>query len=155
MEHLFPARITVLPEAWTSARHPADFEYGQKLFALLYSLATGYWACLSEGLPDQEARKVFGNAYAAKESEGVSSNKGAKRKRTFMLAGEEHVIMKHLKIGVKDSSVESIRVHFEWFADRKKIVIGHCGAHTIQLACSSTSHHRRRRRAGGAGRMKR
>lgn len=72
---------------------------------------------------------TFGSAYAAKESESVSNNKEAARKRTFRFAGEDHMMVKHLKIGVKDSSVESIRVHFEWFADRKLIVIGHCGPH--------------------------
>jgi len=41
-------------------------------------------------------------------------------------------MMKHLKIGVKDSPVETIRVHFEWFPEQKKIVIGHCGPHLRQ-----------------------
>lgn len=129
VEHLFGSRIVILPEAWTSARESATFRYGQKLYGLLHSLATAYWTELSSGVPDQEARRVFGNAYAAKESEGVSSNKGAKRKRTFHFAGQDHVMEKHLKIGVKDSAAESIRVHFEWFAERSRIVIGHCGPH--------------------------
>lgn len=129
LEHLFPSRITILPEAWTSARDSESFKYSSRLFALLYSLATDYWIALSNGLPDQEARKVFGAAYAPKESQVVSSNKGAKRRRTFSYAGGTHVMERHLKIGVKDSATETIRVHFEWFADRKRIVIGHCGPH--------------------------
>ena len=36
---------------------------------------------------------------------------------------------KHLKYGVKDSLAETLRVHFEWLADEKKLVIGHCGKH--------------------------
>lgn len=128
-EHLFPDRLVILPEAWTSARESASFRYGQRLYALLDSLATDYWSALTEGTPDQEARKVFGKAYAAKESETVTSNPEAKRKRTFRFGGEEHLMVKHLKIGVKDNAAESIRVHFEWFADRERIVVGHCGPH--------------------------
>lgn len=36
---------------------------------------------------------------------------------------------KHLKIGVKDSITETWRCHFEFDADEKKVVIGHCGRH--------------------------
>lgn len=36
---------------------------------------------------------------------------------------------KHLKHGVKGSLAEILRVHFEWIASEKKIVIGHCGKH--------------------------
>jgi hypothetical protein len=36
---------------------------------------------------------------------------------------------RHLKLGNKDSVNESLRVHFEWFASEKKIVIGHCEPH--------------------------
>lgn len=129
IEHLFAERVVILPEAWTSSRESAGFRYGRKLYALLHALCTTYWSALKTGRPDQEARQVFGNAYAAKESEGVASNKGAKRKRTFRFAGQDHLMVKHLKIGVKDSAAESIRVHFEWFADRGRIVIGHCGPH--------------------------
>jgi hypothetical protein len=129
LEHLFPTRVAILPEAWTSSRESAGFRYGQKLYGLLHALATTYWLALCEGTPDQEARKVFGSAYAAKESDGVASNKGAKRRRTFRFGGVDHVMVKHLKIGVKDNAGESIRVHFEWFAEHKRIVIGHCGPH--------------------------
>ena len=39
------------------------------------------------------------------------------------------VMEKHLKHGVKDSVAETLRIHFEWVADQKKLVIGHCGKH--------------------------
>jgi len=129
LEHLFPTRVVILPEAWTSSRESVGFRYGQKLYGLLHALSTTYWLALCEGTPDQEARRVFGSAYAAKESDGVASNKGAKRRRTFRFGGVDHVMVKHLKIGVKDNAGESIRVHFEWFAEHKRIVIGHCGPH--------------------------
>ena len=129
IEHFYPTRVKILPEAWTSARESSAFKHGEKLFSLLHSLATGYWTDLCAGKPDQVARKIFGAAYAAKESEGVSGNKGAKKKRTFTVDGQECMMEKHLKIGNKDSAAETIRVHFEWFAERKRIVIGHCGPH--------------------------
>jgi hypothetical protein len=37
--------------------------------------------------------------------------------------------MAHLRIGTKDSIADTLRVHFRWFADEQKIVIGHCGKH--------------------------
>lgn len=129
IEHLYPERVTVLPEAWTSARDSSSFNKCSKLFSLLHLLSTDYWSSLSSGEPDQEARKVFGTAYAPKESEGVSTNKEARRRRTFKYDGHDHVMERHLKIGFKPSAAETIRVHFEWFADRNRIVIGHCGPH--------------------------
>ncbi len=35
----------------------------------------------------------------------------------------------HLKIGVKPSDAETLRIHFDWDAEKKMIVIGHCGKH--------------------------
>ena len=43
--------------------------------------------------------------------------------------GSSIVMPMHLKIGVKDTAAETLRIHFEWFADEQKIVIGHCGPH--------------------------
>ncbi|MGE3795690.1 MAG: hypothetical protein AB7I38_17440 [Dehalococcoidia bacterium] len=129
LESLFPERIEVLPDAWQAVRESDGFKHGARLMQLLTSLATDYWEALTAGRPDAEARKVFGNAYAAKESERVASNRGARTRRTFEYRGHQFEMMKHLKIGVKDSAAETIRVHFEWFPEDKKIVIGHCGPH--------------------------
>ena len=105
------------------------FKYGRKLFALLNTLATDYWEALAGGQPDAEARRVFGAGFAAKESERVEAHKGARNRRTFTYLGAEYQMMKHLKIGVKDSASETIRVHFEWLPDERLLLIGHCGAH--------------------------
>jgi hypothetical protein len=129
IDHLFPDRVVILPEAWTSARESGGFKHGRKLYSLLNSLSTAYWRSLRDGIPDQEARKVFGAAYAAKESETVTKSKGARRKRTFRYRNEDYYMAKHLKIGVKESPTECIRVHFEWIAARNLLVIGHCGQH--------------------------
>jgi hypothetical protein len=71
-------------------------------------------------------RKVFGTSYAAREAEILSRE--ALKRRTFKYRGSAVEMLKHLKIGVKDTA-ETLRIHFEWFADESKIVIGHCGSH--------------------------
>lgn len=129
VEMLFGERVVILPEAWQSARDAKSFKYGQRLFELLYILGTTYWAALCAGRPDLEARKPFGAAYAAKESETVAKNKRASKRRTFRYRGVEYLMERHLKIGVKDSPSETIRVHFEWVSGEQCIVIGYCGPH--------------------------
>jgi hypothetical protein len=39
------------------------------------------------------------------------------------------LMLAHLKLGTKDSAVETLRVHFHWDADARALVIGHCGPH--------------------------
>jgi hypothetical protein len=56
------------------------------------------------------------------------SDKG-KRRRTFNHRGRAILMARHLKHGVKESPAETLRIHFEWLADDKKITIGHCGKH--------------------------
>lgn len=129
LEYLFPERVAILPDAWRSARDSQQFRHGAKLYELLHLLLVDYWSALCAGTPDGEARKVFGNSYAAQESDGVAKNAGARARRTFQYGSQEVEMMKHLKIGVKESKAETIRVHFEWFPDERRIVIGHCGAH--------------------------
>jgi hypothetical protein len=74
-------------------------------------------------------RGVFGNAYAASESEKAESNPRAKRLRTFTYKGNDIVMMSHLRIGVNDGVAETLRIHFAWDSDDRKIIIGHCGQH--------------------------
>jgi len=125
---LFPERIVVLDSALESARESEAFRFGRKGFDLLWKLASGYWPAVANGGGDAEGRKVFGqNAYAQNEA-GALSNEG-KRRRTFEYKGQDILMEKHLKIGVKDSVAETLRVHFEWVAADRAIVIGHCGKH--------------------------
>lgn len=129
VKKLFPDRVEILPSAWNSARKSKSFKHKDKAFELLWRLANEYWIALSSGKSDAEARAVFGESYSAKESEIASKNKRAKQLRTFSYNGQKIEMMKHLKIGVKPSAVETIRIHFEWLANERKIVIGHCGPH--------------------------
>ncbi len=127
---LFPDRVTILDSAQDSAQESdADgFRHGKKAFDLLWKLANGYWQVLADGKGDQHAKAVFGhNAYAQNESQALSND--GKRRRTFTYRGRDFLMEKHLKIGVKDSAAETLRIHFEWLADEKRMVVGYCGKH--------------------------
>lgn len=79
---------------------------------------------------DVVAREVFGDkVFAAKESKTAMNNERARRERTFAFKGKTYLMWRHLKIGAKDAAEESIRVYFDWIADERKILIGHCGEH--------------------------
>ena len=97
---------------------------------MLRKLVTEYRQILIERGGDAKARGVFTNSeYAAKESETLRKNKDKKRARTFNHDGKDIEMFQHLKIGTSDDITQTIRVHFHWDADRKKIVIGYCGEH--------------------------
>ncbi len=127
---LYSDRISFLETAKNSAKESdrGGFRQGTKAFDLLQKLATEYWQQLADNKSDQQAKTVFGqNAYAANEASALSNN--GKRRRTFSYRGREFLMEKHLKHGVKDSLAETLRVHFEWLAHEKKIIVGHCGKH--------------------------
>lgn len=130
MGTLFPDRLVFLDTAMASAKE-ADrngSKLAEKACELLHTLATGYWGALNDGKGDQHAKGVFGkDAYAANESDSLS-NEG-KRLRTFKYRGQDFVMEKHLKHGVKDSKAETLRIHFEWLPAEKMLVVGHCGKH--------------------------
>jgi len=126
LERLFPERVTFLDTAKTSAKKAEVFRYRAKVAQLLVSLVTKYYDAVASGKGDVEARKVFGDEFAAKEAK--LSKRGIKL-RTFTWKGREFVMEKHLKDGVKQSDAECLRIHFEWMPDEKRIVVGHCGGH--------------------------
>lgn len=122
-------RCIVLDSAVESASEMNRFIYGRKLLDMLRRLVTEYRDKLLEG-GDSKARLVFGkNEYAATESETVMGNKAMRRARTFQYMNEQMEMFRHLKINVEDDVTKTIRVHFHWDADQRKIVIGYCGEH--------------------------
>jgi hypothetical protein len=124
---LYPDRIIILDAAYKSAKESQSFKSPERALGLLLDLAGDYWEKLHDGKGDGEAKKVFGNSYAAREADTLK--KEAVKRRTFRYEGSPIVMLKHLKIGVKDSVAETLRIHFEWLSDKDKIVIGHCGRH--------------------------
>jgi hypothetical protein len=130
IQTLFPERVVILDSAWTSARDAARYKYRETGFDLLWKLVTSYWEALNSGKGDTEARNIFGtNKYSAKESETVTFNRRARLLRTFRYKGEDLYMEKHLKDNVNPSVTETIRIHFHWDAEDRKIVLGHCGEH--------------------------
>jgi hypothetical protein len=128
VELLYSDRIIVLPSAHKSARNSQDFRYGKIALDLLLKLATGYWSVLADGKTDGEAKAAFGRQdYSPVESFHLTP-KGRAR-RTFRYQGQDLFMERHLRHGVKDSSAETLRIHFEWIASERRIVIGHCGKH--------------------------
>lgn len=105
------------------------FELGDQLFELLWVLATAFHKQKCKGAPDRLAGQVFGTSYAAKESTTIQSNPRARRERTFTYNGRTVEMWQHLKIGSKDSTNRTLRVHFDWDDELQQVVIGHCGQH--------------------------
>jgi hypothetical protein len=125
---IYGDRVRFLPSAYASAERSDEFRYANKAFELLSNLAGPYWDALAAGKPDSEAKTVLGNNdYAQNEGEALGSD--GRARRTFDVDGVPTYMQKHLKHGVKESVAETLRIHFEWFADRKQIVVGHCGKH--------------------------
>ncbi|MAL02216.1 MAG: hypothetical protein CL536_08770 [Alcaligenaceae bacterium] len=127
---LYADRIKFLESSKNSAKESdrGGFRQGTKAFELLHKLVTEYWQQLADGKSDQQAKAVFGqNTYSANEASALSND--GKRRRTFSYRGRDFLMEKHLKHGVKDSLAETLRIHFEWVAAEKKIIVGHCGKH--------------------------
>ncbi len=133
LEHLFPERIVILDTAIASARKSRGFKYCGKLAVLLRNLATKYYESLAAGNGDAVAAEVFGQGFAAKESSVTMASQQAREERTFRYNGGDLLMWPHLRIGNKESIAETIRVHFEWVAAEKKIVIGWCGEHRYKV----------------------
>lgn len=128
--HVYSDRLIVLDSAWKSANAAVGFRKVSKAFDLLRRLGSDYWATLASGKPDSQAKEVFTkNEFAPDESDTVANNKRGRKLRTFVYKGQPVEMLPHLKIGVKDSEYETLRVHFMWDAESRVIVIGHCGAH--------------------------
>ena len=118
-ETIFSDRVVVLPSAKESAARidnsVADVDDLRKL---VFTLVTDYLdVYLSKG--DAQARLLFGNRYAAQESDSVM--KSAKRMRDRTFSGI--TMTQHLKIGF------STRLYFTVDTQNRKVLIGYCGEH--------------------------
>ncbi len=129
IQGLFGDHCLVLETAYSSAAEMDSFALGRRLLAMLRLLVTDYREILMAS-GDNQARKVFGNNdYSAKESETVMNSPKMKRQRIFEYQGTKVEMFRHLKIGVDDDMRRTIRVHFYWDSNVKKIIIGYCGKH--------------------------
>ena len=103
VQALYGQRVEILPTAWKAAKQSRKFKYPMDLLRLLLLLATDYYDALAKGTADSEARHIFGAHYAATESDRGKKNRRAKGLRTFSHGGKNVEMLRHLKIGVKDS----------------------------------------------------
>lgn len=126
-QSLAPDRLEVMECAYASASEAKDFHLPYRLSELLYKLIFEYLDLILAGNPDAEARKVFGKAYSAKESETVTSSKRLRAMREFYYGGETVLFLQHLGVGRAYGTQKSIRVYFKVIEG--KIVIAHCGEH--------------------------
>jgi hypothetical protein len=128
---LYPDRVRILPTAFNSAMDSDGFRHTEGLWDLLETLGNNYYntMCGDGGGGDEKARSVFGSQYSAQESEAVTRSPRLCKTREFIDGDTKRTMFRHLKIGVKDSIAETIRVHFDWDSDTKTIIIGYCGPH--------------------------
>lgn len=126
---LFPTRVIVLDSACRSAEQSDGFRHRRTLFELLWLLANNYWLEMCNGKSDDIAGQCFGSSFSAHESGQTRENSTTRNMRTYEHDGKSYYMQRHLKIGVRESINETIRVHFDWDAEKRKIIIGHCGRH--------------------------
>lgn len=129
-ERLYPNSLLILDSAISSAKSSKKFELRKQLFEKLTKLALDFRDAKKLGLPDSVGIEIFGRgSFAARESEKIENSQRLKKFRTFRYAGKELYMPMHLKIGQKESIAKTLRIHFEWDQNIKKVVIGHCGEH--------------------------
>jgi len=125
----WPEFLEILPSAHRSAETASDFDRPLSALQLLSRLATDYRDALLSGDGDRAGLAIFGDKFAATESETVRRNENAIRLRTFENGGRRWQMLRHLKIGTKPSDAKTLRIHFDWDAQLGRVVIGHCGRH--------------------------
>ena len=134
LQYLFPERLAVLPEALASAeREGARFRRPAEVLDLLLRLATTYYDALRAG-GDAQAHKVFSKSeYASKGSEGEMNSASCLHDRSRVYKGRKLVMWPHLRAGGTGAAEDCLRIHFAWFAEEARLVIGHCGAHLSEV----------------------
>jgi hypothetical protein len=124
---MYPGNVVIMPSALNSAKNSADFKNVGKLRNYIYLLVTEYLEQVNSGVSSFIAKKVIGSSLKSGESETVNNNNRLRSMREFDYNGELRHFSKHIAIGNKYGTANTIRVYFEVID--KKIVISHCGEH--------------------------
>ena len=127
--HVFANSFNIQKSAYNSAGKLKNFQDTEKLFDLLWKLATKFQEAKLEGKSDKDAAEIFDKSYASNESETTRNNPKARRERTFSYKGKKVKVWQHLKIGIKESTNTTLRIHFIWDSECRKVIIFHCGKH--------------------------
>jgi hypothetical protein len=131
LKTFYADRLVILETAYSSAKESdrCKFKYVDKALEMLVTLAEAYWADMEQGNSERQLKDIFGHeCFSAKENSDTISPTGIKR-RKFRYKKDDILMEKHLKIGNSPSRAETIRIHFEWIPDEKRVLIGHCGKH--------------------------
>ncbi|WP_274644958.1 hypothetical protein [Pseudomonas serbica] len=120
-------RVVVLPSAKVSADEANDYKHGYRLAGLVQRLIYPYFDAIQSGNADSVARKILGDNYAAKESQGVEQSRSLRSQREFYYNGEPHYFERHLTLGRNYGTADSVRLYFDIIDG--KVVIAYCGKH--------------------------
>lgn len=125
---MYGSAVVVLPSALESAREAEGFEWPDLVREFVFKLVTDFRDCLIAGKGTHDGVRIFGRKrFSTKEADNLTQR--GRVARTFPYKGKMICMEQHLKIGVKESDAHTLRLHYHWDAESKKIVIAHCGAH--------------------------
>lgn len=124
---MYPESLTVMDSAFASAVEAADFKNLARLRTSILLLVTDYLDEVNSGGSSHQANKLIGSSLRSGESEIVNQNPRLKSMREFVYNGSKLHFTKHIAIGNKYGTANSIRVYFEILD--KKVVIAYCGEH--------------------------
>ncbi|MEG0867336.1 MAG: hypothetical protein RSG77_09810 [Hafnia sp.] len=125
---LYSDRLVILDSAYESAKESSEFKNLERLGRSINILATDYLNDLMNGIPDSQARLLFGSkAFRAAESDSVLASDKMRISREFIYNGEKRVFERNIAIGIRYGAVNSLRMYFDVIDN--KVVIAYCGQH--------------------------
>lgn len=129
IESIYKGKIVFLSSAKESARKSKYNNIPAVLESLIALCTRFYDDWKADKLtPNRLLEGCFGKKKYAPH-EGKNLPKNGEKLREFEYDGQLVPMLEHLKFGYKDSSTETLRVHFYLDNNKKLIVIGYCGKH--------------------------
>ena len=126
----FSDRLVVLPKAYATAED-SPYENVNEVFYALSALALDWFDLMSSNRSEGDIIQIFrsrsGFEYAAHESDVTTGM--YESEYTALFENRKTVFTRHIKLGWGFDPKTCLRIHFEYFPDRKRIVIARCGVH--------------------------
>lgn len=125
---LWPGRLAITSKAVLGAKdwngRPQDSWF------VLQSIATVLWEAKFTNEGTRRIAETFQNLTGLEcslgESELTSGNKKMLKKRRVVVDGKAYACCAHVK---KGNNTSSLRIHFDFDEENRRIVLGHCGKH--------------------------
>lgn len=129
---LWPDRIAITDKAWKSAEEWNDdagdvaeeYDIVKSAATVLYDLHSGIRSV--EGEFTECFKSLTGFDLAHKEGSLTKKNKDMMRQRECIYEGKSYMADAHIK--GRNSSI-GFRLYYAWDAERKLLIVGHCGHH--------------------------